>query len=137
MEDMVCFFPISLQITSEQNFIDDQIIHSTGVRSSFVAFLPPLLTHVTGKDESCANRYVPFLAFNCTTNTSAEGTITTDKRVGAAIMFGQSKFQSGVLISPASAYEFDPTNEKDLAEFRGSIWQDSRPLPDACIDAFP
>ncbi|KAK0449007.1 NRPS-like enzyme [Desarmillaria tabescens] len=51
-----------------------------------------------------------------------EGTITTDKRVAAAIMFGRSKFQTGVLISPAPGYEFDPTNQKDLAAFRASIW---------------
>ncbi|PBK87975.1 NRPS-like enzyme [Armillaria gallica] len=57
-----------------------------------------------------------------TNPTPIEGTITTDRRVGAAVMFGQSKFQPGVLISPASGYEFDPTNEKDLAEFRGNIW---------------
>ncbi|KAK0231808.1 NRPS-like enzyme [Armillaria nabsnona] len=57
-----------------------------------------------------------------TNPTPIEGTITTDKRVGAAVMFGQSKFQSGVLISPAPGYEFDPTNEKDLAEFRWGIW---------------
>lgn len=57
-----------------------------------------------------------------TNPTPIEGTIATDKRVSAAVVFGQSKFQSGVLISPAPGYEFDPTNEQDLADFRGSIW---------------
>ncbi|KAK0492004.1 NRPS-like enzyme [Armillaria luteobubalina] len=55
-------------------------------------------------------------------STGVKGTIATDKRVGAAVIFGQSKFQPGVLISPAPGYEFDPTNEQDLANFRGSIW---------------
>ncbi len=72
----------------------------------------------------------------CCSNTSAEGTVATDERVGAAVVFGQSKFQPGVLISPAPGYEFDPTNEKGLAEFRGHIWQDFWPYPDACIDPF-
>ncbi|KAK0190058.1 hypothetical protein F5146DRAFT_1139593 [Armillaria mellea] len=51
-----------------------------------------------------------------------EKMITTDKRIAAAVMFGRSKFQPGVLVSPAPGYEFDPTNEKDLADFRASIW---------------
>ncbi|KAK0465824.1 NRPS-like enzyme [Armillaria novae-zelandiae] len=42
-----------------------------------------------------------------TNPTPIEKTLTTDKRIAAAVMFG---------------YEFDPTNEKDLADFRASIW---------------
>ncbi|PBK87982.1 acetyl-CoA synthetase-like protein [Armillaria gallica] len=65
--------------------------------------------------------HFPHLAM-CCTDTLAEKTITTDKRIAAAVMFGRSRFQPGVLVSPAPGYEFDPTNEKDLADFRASIW---------------
>ncbi|PBK64722.1 acetyl-CoA synthetase-like protein [Armillaria solidipes] len=57
-----------------------------------------------------------------TNPTPIEKTITTDKRIAAAVMFGRSRFQPGVLVSPAPGYEFDPTNEKDLTDFRASIW---------------
>ncbi|KAK0190081.1 NRPS-like enzyme [Armillaria mellea] len=70
-----------------------------------------------------------------TNPTPIEGTIATDKRVGAAVMFGQSKFQPGVLISPAPGYEFDPTNEKDLAEFQAP--QHSRIFKEMIIVAHP
>ncbi len=65
--------------------------------------------------------HFPHLAM-CCTDTLAEKTITTDKRIAAAVMFGRSRFQPGVLVSPAPGYGFDPTNEKDLADFRASIW---------------
>ncbi|KAG7441925.1 acetyl-CoA synthetase-like protein [Guyanagaster necrorhizus] len=58
-----------------------------------------------------------------TNPTPIEKTITVDKRVTAAVMFGRSRFQPGVLVSPAPGYEFDPANEKDLADFRTSIWE--------------
>ncbi len=61
------------------------------------------------------------LAMYCA-DTLAEKMITTDKRIASAVMFGRSRFQPGVLVSPAPGYEFDPTNEKDLADFRANIW---------------
>ncbi|PBK87988.1 hypothetical protein ARMGADRAFT_904005, partial [Armillaria gallica] len=39
------------------------------------------------------------------------------------VMFGRSRFQPGVLVSPVLGYEFDPTNEKDLTKFCVSIWE--------------
>ncbi|KAK0201251.1 NRPS-like enzyme [Desarmillaria ectypa] len=57
-----------------------------------------------------------------TNPTPIEKTIATDKRIAGAVMFGRSRFQPGVLVSPALGYEFDPTNEKDLADFRANIW---------------
>ncbi|KAG7441935.1 acetyl-CoA synthetase-like protein [Guyanagaster necrorhizus] len=51
-----------------------------------------------------------------------EQIITTDKRISAAVMFGRSRFQTGVLVYPAPGCEFDPANEKDLADFRARIW---------------
>ncbi|KAK0492011.1 NRPS-like enzyme [Armillaria luteobubalina] len=71
---------------------DDQIIHSTGEKT------------------------------NPTPIGMFQKTLTTDKRIAAAVMFGRSRFQPGVLVSPAPGYEFDPANEKDLADFRASIW---------------
>ncbi|KAK0219168.1 NRPS-like enzyme [Armillaria fumosa] len=51
-----------------------------------------------------------------------EAGLTTDKRVAAALMFGRSKFQPGVLILPTPEETFDPSNTERLAEYRASIW---------------
>lgn len=37
-------------------------------------------------------------------------------------MFGRGRFQAGVLIDPKPQYKFDPSDEKQLAEFRNKIW---------------
>jgi len=37
-------------------------------------------------------------------------------------MFGNSRFQNGVLVDPKQEYEFDPRDEEKLAEFRNKIW---------------
>lgn len=37
-------------------------------------------------------------------------------------MFGQSKFQNGVLIEPKQEYKFDPKDSAKLQEFRNMIW---------------
>ncbi|KAG7451555.1 acetyl-CoA synthetase-like protein [Guyanagaster necrorhizus] len=75
-----------------------------------------------GKDEPYANRHVYFSRLRHCADPLAEKTITTDKRIAVAVMFGQLRIQSGVLVSPAPEHEFDPANEKDLADFRASIW---------------
>ncbi|KAK0472521.1 NRPS-like enzyme [Armillaria novae-zelandiae] len=48
--------------------------------------------------------------------------LTTDKRVAAALMFGRSKFQPGVLILPTPEETFDPSDTARLAEYRASVW---------------
>ncbi len=53
---------------------------------------------------------------------NVEAGLTTDKRVAAALMFGRSKFQPGVLILPTPEEAFEPSDSTRLAEYRGSIW---------------
>ncbi|KAK0451172.1 NRPS-like enzyme [Desarmillaria tabescens] len=51
-----------------------------------------------------------------------EAGLVTDKRIAAAMMFGRSKFQPGVLILPTPEEAFDPSDTVRLAEYRASIW---------------
>ena len=37
-------------------------------------------------------------------------------------MFGQGKFQNGVLIEPTEEFAFDPNDVKKLEAFRNRIW---------------
>ena len=45
-----------------------------------------------------------------------------DPLVSGAVMFGRSRFNVGVLVSPKAKYAFDPSDEKKLSEFRSFIW---------------
>lgn len=49
-----------------------------------------------------------------------ESIIIQDPNITAAIIFGHGRFQNGVLIQPAVA--FDSTNENLLSNFRNKIW---------------
>ncbi|KAF7353828.1 Acetyl-CoA synthetase-like protein [Mycena venus] len=49
-----------------------------------------------------------------------EAILLKDTRIKFAIMFGRSQFHAGVLLFPAES--FDPANEKQVIEFRRSIW---------------
>jgi hypothetical protein len=49
-----------------------------------------------------------------------ETILERDPNIVKAIMFGRSKFQAGVLIMPAIA--FDPQDITQLAEYRNKIW---------------
>ncbi|KAK0472170.1 NRPS-like enzyme [Armillaria novae-zelandiae] len=51
-----------------------------------------------------------------------EAVLMGDKRIAAAVMFGRSKFQSGVLIQPTPDEAFDPRDVTRLAEYRAHIW---------------
>ncbi|SJL14874.1 uncharacterized protein ARMOST_18349 [Armillaria ostoyae] len=51
-----------------------------------------------------------------------EAGLVMDKRIAAAMMFGRSKFQPGVLILPSPEEAFDPSDTVRLAEYRASIW---------------
>ncbi|PBK62268.1 NRPS-like enzyme [Armillaria solidipes] len=56
------------------------------------------------------------------TISNAEAVLTGDKRIAAAVMFGRSKFQPGVLIQPTGDEIFDPRDVTRLAEYRTNIW---------------
>ncbi len=56
------------------------------------------------------------------TRLKIEAGLIMDKRIAAAMMFGRSKFQPGVLILPTPEEAFDPTDTVRLAEYRASIW---------------
>ncbi|KAK0184801.1 NRPS-like enzyme [Armillaria mellea] len=51
-----------------------------------------------------------------------EAGLVMDKRIAAAMMFGRSKFQPGILILPTPEEAFDPSDSVRLAEYRASIW---------------
>jgi len=45
-----------------------------------------------------------------------------DPRIRAAVMFGQGKFNAGVIIDPIPEFQFDPCDKHKFAEFRNLIW---------------
>ena len=45
-----------------------------------------------------------------------------DPRIRAAVMFGQGKFNTGVIIDPAPEFLFDCYDRQKFAEFRNLIW---------------
>ncbi|KAK0199436.1 NRPS-like enzyme [Desarmillaria ectypa] len=51
-----------------------------------------------------------------------EAVLIADKGIAAAVMFGRSKFQPGVLIQPTPDEAFDPSDATRLAEYRTNIW---------------
>ena len=48
--------------------------------------------------------------------------MTRDPRIRAAIMFGQGKFNAGVIIDPTPEFQFDCYDKQKFAEFRNLIW---------------
>ncbi len=44
-----------------------------------------------------------------------------DPYVHASIIFGRGRFQAGILVDPKREYQFDPSDEQKLAEFRNKI----------------
>ena len=57
-----------------------------------------------------------------TENSNIERIIKEDIRVQDCLVFGNSRFQNGVLVEPKTAFVFDPNNQSLLAEFRNNIW---------------
>lgn len=45
-----------------------------------------------------------------------------DPHVTACVMFGRGRFQAGLIVEPKPEYQFDPSDEAKLAEFRNKIW---------------
>ncbi|KAI0719505.1 acetyl-CoA synthetase-like protein [Cerioporus squamosus] len=52
-----------------------------------------------------------------------ETIMNDDPHVRACLIFGQGKFQNGVLIEPKAEYKLDPRNSGKLQEFRNMIWK--------------
>ena len=53
---------------------------------------------------------------------STEAIMRKDPRIRAAVMFGQGKFNAGVIIDPAPEFQFDCCDRQKFAEFRNLIW---------------
>ncbi|KAI1798469.1 acetyl-CoA synthetase-like protein [Ganoderma leucocontextum] len=51
-----------------------------------------------------------------------ENIIGEDPHVQNCVVFGQGKFQNGVLIDPKADHKFDPQNATALEDFRNKIW---------------
>ncbi|KIJ41469.1 hypothetical protein M422DRAFT_229549 [Sphaerobolus stellatus SS14] len=51
-----------------------------------------------------------------------EKILNRDPHVEAVIFFGAKRFQAGVLVDPKPEFQFDPSDEEKLAEFRNKIW---------------
>jgi hypothetical protein len=45
-----------------------------------------------------------------------------DPRIRAAVVFGQGKFNAGVIIDPTPEFQFDYSDRQKFAEFRNLIW---------------
>ena len=57
-----------------------------------------------------------------------EHIIRDDPHVRDCLIFGQGKFQNGVLVEPKPEYVFDPRDEKKLEEFRNKLWYGEKRL---------
>ncbi|KAK7470239.1 hypothetical protein VKT23_001674 [Stygiomarasmius scandens] len=51
-----------------------------------------------------------------------ESMMNQDPHVSASVMFGQGKFQAGILVEPIKEEQFDPKDQQKLSEFRNKIW---------------
>ncbi|KAI9056494.1 acetyl-CoA synthetase-like protein [Trametes sanguinea] len=51
-----------------------------------------------------------------------EKIINQDPHVKCSMMFGSGKFQNGVLVEPVEEYVIDPSDPKQVEEFRNTIW---------------
>ena len=51
-----------------------------------------------------------------------ESILTSDANIAAAVMFGQGRFNVGVIIAPKAEFKFDSKDYVRLAEFRNAIW---------------
>ncbi|SJL08504.1 uncharacterized protein ARMOST_11868 [Armillaria ostoyae] len=96
-KDLVQLHPLNRSLSRS---MDGLIMHSTGEKKYlFLVFVPSHQIHGA------------FLTIS-----NAEAVLTGDKRIAAAVLFGRSKFQLGVLIQPTLDEAFDP---RDVT--RGSI----------------
>ncbi|KAK0438281.1 hypothetical protein EV421DRAFT_1738606 [Armillaria borealis] len=95
-KDLVQLHPLNRSLSRS---MDGLIMHSTGEKKYlFLVFVPSL-------------NPVPI-----------EAVLTGDKRIAAAVLFGGSKFQLGILIQPTLDKAFDLRDVTRLAEYRTNIW---------------
>ncbi|PIL37207.1 hypothetical protein GSI_00900 [Ganoderma sinense ZZ0214-1] len=52
-----------------------------------------------------------------------ETIIGEDPYIQGCVIFGQGKFQNGILVEPKQEYRFDPQDVKQLEEYRSKIWK--------------
>lgn len=58
---------------------------------------------------------------------SSEAIMMKDPRIRSAVMFGQGKFNTGVIIDPIPEFQFDCCDRQKFAEFRNLIWFEALP----------
>ncbi|KAI0746390.1 acetyl-CoA synthetase-like protein [Daedaleopsis nitida] len=51
-----------------------------------------------------------------------EQIINEDPHIHSCLIFGQGRFQNGLLIRPAPEFDCDPLDEKSLESFRNAVW---------------
>ena len=61
-------------------------------------------------------------AFSQTNPVPLEKIIDEDPHVHMSIIFGQGKFQNGVIVEPAQGHVVDPGDMRQVAEYRNAIW---------------
>ncbi|SJL14870.1 uncharacterized protein ARMOST_18345 [Armillaria ostoyae] len=106
-KDLVQLHPLHRKLFKVYGRADDQSCTAQGCAS------PSVLDTLTSS---------PYLLQEKTNPGPIEAGLNTDKRVAAALMFGRSKFQPGVLILPTPEEAFEPSDTTRLAEYRASIW---------------
>ena len=51
-----------------------------------------------------------------------------DPRVRAAVMFGEGKFNAGIIIDPNPESQFDCQDMQKVVEFRNFVWYATPPM---------
>lgn len=51
-----------------------------------------------------------------------ENIISHHPSINGVVLLGRAKSQAAILVEPIKSREFDPSDEKALAEFRNEIW---------------
>ena len=55
-------------------------------------------------------------------NIGLEAILARDAHVRSAVIFGRGRINAGILVDPAPADQFDPTDETKLHAYRELIW---------------
>ncbi|KAK0472519.1 NRPS-like enzyme [Armillaria novae-zelandiae] len=103
-KDLVQLHPSNRNLFKVYGRADEQIMHSTGTNPVPIGEQAVIRTGFA------------------LTRLNVEAGLVMDQHIAAAMMFGRSKFQPGVLILPTPEEAFDPSDTVRLAEYRASIW---------------
>lgn len=106
---------------------DDQIMLSTGEKASSSSKFEKLSTIDTlyvQTNPVPLGKWIMLIGDFICAHFASESIFCQHPYVKLALMFGRGRFQNGVLIAPKKEYEFDPSDETKLADFRNSIWYD-------------